>query len=210
VNFRKVDFSKYFKQQLSLQVLETRKEFETKKYSLLCFGPNLAELSSSSFQARPNRGPAHLALSCLLPLHGEQLRGGPGGSQACHLLLVLATRRPPLEHHLHATTPSLPFFLSLAALFFFPTVGLSLSFSRKTYSSPWPSTSAGVPCFPQPRRRSEKTPVAVLYLPVQGIDPRCLESPPSRIPHRKRAPPPPKFIVSGHPPAKATSPAGSR
>jgi hypothetical protein len=44
----------------------------------------------------------------------------------------------------------------------------------KPYSSPWPPTSAGVPCFPQPRRRAEQIPVVVLYLPVQGIDPRCL------------------------------------
>jgi hypothetical protein len=60
-------------------------------------------------------------------------------------------------------------------------------------------------------RGAEKIPAAVLYLPIQGIEPRWPESPPpSWIPRRKRAPTPPKFVVSGHPPAKPTPPAGSR
>jgi hypothetical protein len=122
----------------------------------------------------------------------------------------LATRRIPWRPPSDATPPPPPFLPIPWPPSIFP-VGLSLSSSRESYSSPWPPTSAGVLCFPQPRRRAEKVRLDVLLLLAKGIDPRCLESPPpSRIPRWKRAPLPPKFVVSGHPPAKPTPPAGSR
>jgi hypothetical protein len=120
----------------------------------------------------------------------------------CHLLLpgdeVTPWRLPSKPRCLH---PS----LSLAALLLLPR---SLP---ARYSSRRSLPSAAVRRCPDLPRRAEKVCLVVLYLLVQGIEPRWPESPaPSWIPRRKRAPPPPKFIVSGHPPAKPTSPAGSR
>jgi hypothetical protein len=50
-----------------LQIFETRKEFETKKYSLLCFGPNLAQLSSSLLPGEAQLGPVSSPLHPLPP-----------------------------------------------------------------------------------------------------------------------------------------------
>jgi hypothetical protein len=139
----------------------------------------------------------------------ELLRGAPRCPHR-HLLLPLSDEEDPWRPLATPRLPLLPFFYSLAALLLPHHQPLSL-FLVKPYSSPWPPTSAGVLCFPQPCRRAEKVRLDVLLPLAKGIDPRCLESPPpSRIPRRKRAPPPPKFVVSGHPPAKPTPPAGSR
>jgi hypothetical protein len=85
-----------------------------------------------------------------------------------------------------------------------------LSLSRETYSSPWPLTSAGVPCSPQPYRCAEKVRDAALFLLARRIKPGWPESPPpSRIPHQKSSSSAAKFVAAGHPLAKLSPPANS-
>jgi hypothetical protein len=129
-----------------------------------------------------------------------------------HRHLLLAPRPPrsfPCSCLLCHASPPPPFPLSLDALLSFSVV-LSLPPSRKTYSNQSSPPSAAVSCLPQPRRCAEKLRSAALFFSVEGIGPKCRESPPPspfspQVPELRRL----KFAPDSPPPAKPTSPASS-
>jgi hypothetical protein len=135
------------------------------------------------------------------------------GDRRCHVLLA-AWRPRRLPGDAPGRRSSLSF-LSLALLLSLPSSFSSPLLSSlspvKTYSNRSSPPSAAVLRSPLLLREAEKVCLAAHNLPVEGIDPRWSESPPNhRIPRRKWSSSAAKFVVAGHPPAKATSPTGSR
>jgi hypothetical protein len=58
---------------------------------------------------------------------------------------------------------------------------------------------------------AEKVPISVRCFPIEGIEAPRPDSPPNRwIPRQKLSSSTTEFVIAGPPPAKLTSPAGSR
>jgi hypothetical protein len=134
---------------------------------------------------------------------GKHLRGRSCPAPCATSCLPSGGREGPPGDFPSATP--LPLLLSSSLL------ATPLSLSVLAHSSPWPSPPIAARDRPLPPRRAEKVHSAALFLPYQGID----RNRPALPPNRRITSPDltisaAEFVISGHPPARPTSPAVPR